>query len=251
MKIFIVNGGHPTIQGNPMRPYATKEAANAFAAELVNIILGDYTDDESDQPIIAADATADTWMDKCLEYRQSIADDMECDLDDLEDDDAGDVWIVEEELIGGDEIYARKSPETAPRDWSPWQGGDEPPLPAGQDVEVLLRCGVERSGTVGEFGYANRWNHLNQPDDIMGFIPVPIVHSDTIKGTLHRAIDNIEQSVADAAEVMPDGEQKTELLKDLGNLSAEFSKTVPRTTLDAIGVQDNGGMTIGKTEKKR
>lgn len=100
MKIYIVQGGHPSIHGNPMQPHATRVSANTYAAELVNFILADYTDDEDEYPKIVADATADTWEAKCLEYRQMRAVDLECDLDDLNDSDAGDVWIVEEELQG-------------------------------------------------------------------------------------------------------------------------------------------------------
>lgn len=269
MKIYIVQGGHPTIQGNPMKPFATKEAANSYAAELVNMILSDYTDDEDDKPIIAPDATAETWESKCLEYRQSIADDMEVDLDDLEDDDAGDVWIVTEDLIGGDEIYAKiEEIKTSPREWIVWDGSVEPPLPAGQHVDVLLRCGVWRSGKVGEDGYAKRWQHMNYPDDIVGYIPmltvetVPEEDMKPIKGVkLERKSISMEKinnmkpgdvidlgsfsiiCIADLPSAIRSSKTKEELAEMLNR-----GTTLRMTKTDAVGIQDGG---IGKTEEER
>ena len=100
MNIFVVQGDHPSIPGHIMKFYATRALANIEAANIVNLLLNDYTDDEDDSPIIAADATAETWEAKCLEYRQHVADDMDVDLDHLDNDDAGDVWITEEPLHG-------------------------------------------------------------------------------------------------------------------------------------------------------
>ncbi len=183
MKIFIVHGNHPTVQGDPMQVHATKEGANAYAAELVNIFLTEYTDDD-DVIILAADATAETWEAKCLEYRQHIADDQGRDLDHLDDEDAGDVWIIEDVLHGGDALYGKHvrdaegailTPILMSKVYNPWDGSAEPPAADGTHVDVKLRCGVERSGIIGQPGYARRWTHLNSPDDIIGFITVTIV----------------------------------------------------------------------------
>lgn len=163
MKIYIVKGDHPSVPGQSMQIHATKDGANAYAAELVNLLLNDYTDDE-ELPHLAADATAETWSDKCLEYRQHVADDMEIDLDTLEDDDAGDVWIIEDVLHG--------APIIIPVDQhTPWHGGETPPLPAGHAVNVRHRNGKEYSTYVGT-GRATNWVHEGAPIDIVAFLPI-------------------------------------------------------------------------------
>lgn len=166
MQIFIVHGNHPTVQGDPMQVHATKESANAYAAELVNIFLKEYTDPEDDfeTPILSPDATAETWEAKCLEYRQHIADDQGRDLDHLDDEDAGDVWIIEDVLHG--------APIIIPVDChTPWHGGETPPLPAGHAVNVRHRNGKEFSTYVGT-GRASNWMHEGSPIDIVAFLPI-------------------------------------------------------------------------------
>jgi hypothetical protein len=82
--IFIVQCTHFHIG---ISAHATIESANKAAADLVNILL-----EWVEQP---EDAKAETWEADLLRARTARALEMECNLDELEDEgEDGDVWIT-------------------------------------------------------------------------------------------------------------------------------------------------------------
>ncbi|UGY15212.1 hypothetical protein HAP48_0042925 [Bradyrhizobium septentrionale] len=89
MKIFIVQSEHFHVPGNPISLHATMEGAAREAADLVNDML-----EWIDQP---EDAKPETWEADLLRARTLRAEQMDCDLDELGEDD-GDVWITEKEV---------------------------------------------------------------------------------------------------------------------------------------------------------
>lgn len=97
--IYLVQGEHWAVPGSPMTASATRAAADAKAAELVNVMLADCQ--------LAADATATNWQEKLLAIRQVRAEEAGIDYDEclssdrseaiaefMGDDDC-DVWIDE------------------------------------------------------------------------------------------------------------------------------------------------------------
>lgn len=95
MKIYVLKSTSNLASGILEQHFSTRAAANIEAAARVNIVR-----EEIDMP---GDATADDWEAKCLEMRQHVADESDIDLDDMEDDDAADVWIDESYLQGFDD----------------------------------------------------------------------------------------------------------------------------------------------------
>jgi hypothetical protein len=94
-KVFVLHGDSSMVSGHIMKLFATRELANVEAAKLANILL--------DEQEMNQKATPDNWSDCIIEMKQAVADDRGCDLDDLGDDECGDLWIIEEELIGATE----------------------------------------------------------------------------------------------------------------------------------------------------
>lgn len=97
--IYLVQGEHWAVPGSPMTASATRAAADAKAAELVNVMLADCH--------LAADATATNWEEKLLALRQVRAEEAGIDYDECINSDVGkaiaefmgdddcDVWIDE------------------------------------------------------------------------------------------------------------------------------------------------------------
>ena len=233
MKIFLLQADHPTNPTRVLKPFATMALANIEAARLTNLVLEDYLD-EDDKPHLAADATPENWQEKFIEYKQHHADDLGIDMDMMTDDDDGDIWIEEMDLIGAEDMKLIK-PITIMLDddtrasiqgrsvvshthMKEWHGG-APPLLHGTDVFVRLRHGGERVAKVGE-GYATRWTHTGDKDDIVAY-------------ALYLSKEAARNFVVEAGDALWTGE--VDLL--------------PGKTTDAVGIDDASG--VGKTEGER
>lgn len=73
-KVFIVNGEHWAVPGNPMRAFLNEDSAKLFAAELVN--------DMREELKLGRDATADNWEERLLALRQVRAEESGIDYAD-------------------------------------------------------------------------------------------------------------------------------------------------------------------------
>ena len=110
MKIYIVEGFHYSNGGMPMRPFATRAEAQAFAFELVTILWEDIASLIGDEETLPAKIPG-TWQAKdwetCLRlakiarvemYGTDLTDEQRDDAEELTESAECDVWIEEMEM---------------------------------------------------------------------------------------------------------------------------------------------------------
>jgi hypothetical protein len=152
MKIYIVQGVHPTVPCNPMSAFMTREGAEKEANELANIILKDVG-----LKLISSDAkpaARDKALARALKKAEDYCDDAECD-----------VWITELDVA---EAPAPAEPREVKRD------------------RVTYRSTRSTSGPdgVGTFSAASSRRGKFGPMPFNGTLILPNAHIDTLMSAI-------------------------------------------------------------------